>query len=118
MVNYFGDLKLGDFGSCLIFEDENSKFDEFIGTPGYMAPELVEKKWSDGRLKNEGLSRKFKDGYTCAIDWWGVAVILYQMAKGFKFTQFYTLPKGFIPCESNLMTFDFSESLVFDIFIT
>ena len=64
MVNYFGDLKLGDFGSCLIFEDENSKFDEFIGTPGYMAPELVEKKWSDNRLKREDLTRRFKDGYT------------------------------------------------------
>ena len=94
MVNYFGDLKLGDFGSCKKFEDENSKFVEFIGTPGYMAPEAVEQKWSDSKLKAEDLHRRFEHGYTCAVDWWGVAVILYQMAIGFKAEQPYTLPKS------------------------
>ena len=96
MVNYFGDLKLGDFGSCFIFEDENTKCKEFIGTNGYMAPEVVEIRWSNTKLKIEGYPRRFTDGYTNAIDWWGVAVILYQMAMGFKSGRPYTLPKSCI----------------------
>ena len=65
MVNYFGDLKLGDFGACVTFEDENSKFSEFVGTPGYMAPELVEMKCSPAKMKRDyDLDMRFTDGYS------------------------------------------------------
>ena len=67
MVNYFGDLKLGDFGACITFEDENSKFFEFIGTSGYMAPELVEQKCSPAKMRSYGLEKRFTDGYSRLI---------------------------------------------------
>ena len=64
MVNYFGDLKLGDFGACVTFEDENSKFLDFVGTSGYMAPELVEQKLSPAKMKRDGIEMRFTDGYS------------------------------------------------------
>ena len=107
MVNYFGDLKLGDFGTCLTFEDDDSKCDEFIGTPGYMAPEVVELSWTEAKLNREGFTQQFKDGYTRAVDWWGVAVILYQMAMGYQIDRPFTLQKSSIHCsmyETTVMT--------------
>ena len=59
-----GYLKLTDFGfaSCL---DENHMFKDSLGSPNYMAPELIK-----------------KEPYTEKVDIWALGIIAYQiMAK-------------------------------------
>ena len=59
------ELKLGDFGLAkkLSFRDE--KISEMVGTPGYMAPEILENK-----------------GYSLEVDIWSLGVIMYYLIIG------------------------------------
>ena len=59
------ELKLGDFGLAkkLSFRDE--KISEMVGTPGYMAPEILENK-----------------GYSLEVDIWSLGVIMYYIIIG------------------------------------
>ena len=59
------ELKLGDFGLAkkLSFRDE--KISEMVGTPAYMAPEILENK-----------------GYSLEVDIWSLGVIMYYLIIG------------------------------------
>jgi serine/threonine protein kinase len=57
-------IKLTDFGFATFF-DPSRKMDIIVGTPIYMAPELVE-----------------GDEYDCRVDIWSLGVIAYILLSG------------------------------------
>ena len=61
-----GNLKLGDFGFCKTLGKENDMASTMLGSPIYMAPEL---------LKGEI--------YTSKADIWSLGVVLFEMLFGF-----------------------------------
>ncbi|EGR27103.1 hypothetical protein IMG5_201250 [Ichthyophthirius multifiliis] len=68
MVDKFGYLKLIDMGTAKIMKKENNVVRTFtiIGTPHYMAPEVIQGK-----------------GYSFLADLWSVGIILYEFMSGF-----------------------------------
>lgn len=60
--NKFGYLKLIDFGCAKFLE---GKCITMVGTPGYMAPEMIEGK-----------------GYGKPVDWWAAGALYYEMLVG------------------------------------
>ncbi|CAI4579976.1 CLN_G0032370.mRNA.1.CDS.1 [Saccharomyces cerevisiae] len=65
LLDYQGHIALCDFGLCKLNMKDDDKTDTFCGTPEYLAPELL-----------LGL------GYTKAVDWWTLGVLLYEMLTG------------------------------------
>jgi cGMP-dependent protein kinase len=61
MLTENGFVRLVDFGCC----SRKSRTYTFIGTPEYIAPEVILGK-----------------GYGKPVDWWGIGVIVYEMACG------------------------------------
>jgi serine/threonine protein kinase len=61
-----GSLKLGDFGFCKTLGKENDMASTMLGSPIYMAPEV---------LKGEI--------YTSKADIWSLGVVLFEMLFGF-----------------------------------
>lgn len=61
LLDFKGNAKLVDFGCCKKAVRTNT----LVGTPGYFAPETI-------------LGR----GYTCAIDWWALGVMLHEFVVG------------------------------------
>ncbi|XP_063291705.1 protein kinase C delta type-like [Pelobates fuscus] len=61
-----GNVKIADFGLALenMFGDKMAT--ECAGTLGYMAPEMMN-----------------DENYNASLDWWGLGVIIYQMATGY-----------------------------------
>jgi len=64
------DIKLADFGLSTFVQD-NIKLKKAVGTPGYIAPEILQ-------TLDEDL-----DGYGKEVDMWSVVVILYILLCGF-----------------------------------
>lgn len=62
-----GYLKITDFGFAKRIV--NNKTHSFVGTPEYMAPEMLIKE-----------SRK--EGYGFSVDWWALGVFIYESAAG------------------------------------
>merc|ERR1711991_1241505 len=62
-----GHICLTDFGLSKIFDEMESKeANTFCGTPEYLAPEIIERKY-----------------YTKAIDWWSLGILLYELVVGY-----------------------------------
>ena len=70
MVGEDGYLKLIDMGTCkkLSGKDESGtqKTYTIIGTPNYMAPEIISGK-----------------GYSCLVDLWSLGIVLYEFMAGY-----------------------------------
>merc|ERR1719313_2610357 len=66
MLDVQGYLKLIDFGIAKKLETGGGRAFTMIGTPHYMAPEVIRGK-----------------GYGSEVDIWGLGVILYELVCGF-----------------------------------
>jgi len=62
LLTEHGHLKLADFGLAKVVTDKTYTV---CGTPEYMAPEVLT-----------------KTGYTCAVDWWSLGVLVFELMTG------------------------------------
>jgi serum/glucocorticoid-regulated kinase 2 len=65
LLDYVGHIALCDFGLCKLDMKDEDKTNTFCGTPEYLAPELLHGQ-----------------GYTKAVDWWTLGVLVYEMLTG------------------------------------
>jgi len=61
LLDFAGNAKLVDFGCC----KKALRTSTLVGTPEYLAPEVILGK-----------------GYTCAIDWWALGVMIHEFIVG------------------------------------
>lgn len=67
LIDEEGHCKLADFGFATQV-GPTGMMHTFCGTPAYLSPEQLE--------------RKFTNGYTKACDWWAFGVLIYEMLVG------------------------------------
>jgi len=70
LTNLVPTLKISDFGLCRIMEDNRGMASTFVGTPCYLAPEML----------NPLLGKKRE--YDYKVDIWSLGVILYTVLSG------------------------------------
>jgi serine/threonine protein kinase len=66
LINKEGHIRLIDFGIAKFLDDSNDKTFTLCGTPEYLAPEVIK-----------------GEGHGCAVDWWCLGVLIYEMAFGY-----------------------------------
>lgn len=65
LINSKGDIKLGDFGYAAQLTLEQSNRNTIVGTPSWMAPEIVK-----------------GETYGCSIDIWSFGILVIELAEG------------------------------------
>lgn len=65
MVDRRGHIKLTDFGLSKILVEDDYSSNSFLGTPAYLAPEIISKK-----------------PYGKSVDWYGVGALFYELCVG------------------------------------
>jgi serine/threonine protein kinase len=70
LINYAGDVKLADFGISRHVKKEQERMQTMVGTPNYLAPEIVV----------AGESGEY--GYTSKVDIWSLGMCGIEMADG------------------------------------
>lgn len=65
LLDFKGHIALCDFGLCKLNMKTDDKTSTFCGTPEYLAPELL-----------------LGQGYTKAVDWWTLGILLFEMLTG------------------------------------
>lgn len=65
MVNENGEIKIADFGFAIQLTKEMRKRTSFVGTPAWMAPELIQSSKYDEK-----------------VDIWSIGIIALELAEG------------------------------------
>jgi serine/threonine protein kinase len=65
LFNQEGDVKITDFGFTAQLTAENACRTTIVGTPAYMAPEMID-----------------RDGYDDKVDIWAVGIVAFELAEG------------------------------------
>ncbi|KAJ3359522.1 hypothetical protein HDU91_004900 [Kappamyces sp. JEL0680] len=63
LISAQGHVKITDFGFAKVVPDQTWTL---CGTPDYLAPEIIQSK-----------------GYTKAVDWWALGILIYEMVAGY-----------------------------------
>ncbi|EGR31897.1 protein kinase domain protein [Ichthyophthirius multifiliis] len=105
LVTEDGHLKITDFGLSKQMVNEDELSFTFIGTPEYIAPEVIKSKQSNNRL-----------GYNASIDIWAFGVFLYEIIFGMppfrdKQRNWYSIMKQILANNPNFIT-GFNEEAV------
>jgi calcium/calmodulin-dependent protein kinase I len=74
------DLLITDFGLSYLLQHPNEVMRHPVGTPGYVAPELV---YTMELLQGQAAGPPGAGGYTKSVDMWAAGVIIYIMLCGF-----------------------------------
>ncbi|EMS50568.1 ABC transporter B family member 25 [Triticum urartu] len=79
-----GEVKLGDFGVAAQLTRTMSKRNTFIGTPHWMAPEVIQESRYDGKVTSPSLppSSLSQSNISGAVDVWALGVSAIEMAEG------------------------------------
>lgn len=65
MLDSLGYVKVIDYGLARILENSSEKATTCLGTPLYVAPEVLK-----------------EDGYSYGADWWAIGILLHRMIFG------------------------------------